>query len=259
MSPTQPNLFNQKPDANADAGADTDTDAAAPVTGASDAGPPATEAQAAGPGLSPADAEAVAQDPAAPAAAAVPWPPVPPRAAPGRPVCYVLEDYGLSNALILDRACREAGLPSPLRPLPGDPLGRRRAYVALSRRNAGGALALATGQAPPKKTHSESLARLLDAHRTDPALDVQLVPVSIFVGRSPDKASGWFSVLFSENWAIVGRSRRLLSILLNGRDTLVQFAAPVDMRGLLAEDLTPERTVRKLSRLLRTHFNRIRE
>src|SRR5690606_32086237 len=23
-----------------------------------------------------------------------------------RPVCYVLEDYGLSNALILDRACR---------------------------------------------------------------------------------------------------------------------------------------------------------
>ena len=25
----------------------------------------------------------------------------------GRPVCYVLEDYGLSNALILDRACRD--------------------------------------------------------------------------------------------------------------------------------------------------------
>src|SRR5690606_969367 len=183
-------------------------------------------------------------------------PQVPGELVDGRPVCYVLEDYGLSNALILDRACREAGLPSPLRPLPGDPLGRRRAYVALSRRNAGGALALATGQAPPKKTHSESLARRLDAHRTDPALGGQLVPVSIFVGRSPDKASGWFSVLFSENWAIVGRSRRLLSILLNGRDTLVQFAAPVDMRGLLAEDLTPERTVRKLSRLLRTHFNR---
>ena len=54
----------------------------------------------------------------------------------GRPVCYVLEDYGLSNALILDRACRDAGLPSPLQPLPGDPLGRKRAYVALSRRNA---------------------------------------------------------------------------------------------------------------------------
>ena len=112
-----------------------------------------------------------------------------------RPVCYVLEDYGLSNALILDRACRDAGLPSPLSPLPGDPLGRKRAYVALSRRNTGALIP----EAGSTKTHSGSLARLVQAHRANPALDVQLVPVSIFVGRSPDKASGWFSVLFSEN------------------------------------------------------------
>lgn len=177
-----------------------------------------------------------------------------------RPVCYVLEDYGLSNALILDRACRENGMPSPLRPLPGDPLGRKRAYVALSRRSANSALAaLAAGKPAPPRTHSESLARLLEAHREDPALDVQLVPVSIFVGQAPDRASGWFSVLFSENWALVGRFRRLLAILLNGRNTLVRFAAPVNLRGIIAEDLPPERTVRKLSRVLRTHFNRIRE
>ena len=75
----------------------------------------------------------------------------------GRPVCYVLEDYGISNALILDRACQEAGLPSPLTPLPGDPLGRKRAYVALSRRNANSTLGLAADMAvdlatgkPPK-------------------------------------------------------------------------------------------------------------
>ena len=172
-----------------------------------------------------------------------------------RPVCYVLEDYGLSNALILDRACRDAGMPSPLSPLPGDPLGRKRAYVALSRRNAG-ALIPEPGST---KTHSGSLARLLQAHRAQPELDVQLVPVSIFVGRSPDKASGWFSVLFSENWTIVGRFRRLLAILLNRRDTIVRFAAPVSIRDSIAEDLPPERTVRKLSRVLRTHFHRIRE
>ena len=172
-----------------------------------------------------------------------------------RPVCYVLEDYGLSNALILDRACRDAGLPPPLVPLPGDPLGRKRAYVALSRRNAS-ALIPEPGS---HKTHSGSLARLLQAHRAQPELDVQLVPVSIFVGRAPDKASGWFSVLFSENWTIVGRFRRLLAILLNGRATIVRFAAPVSIRDSIAEDLPPERTVRKLSRVLRTHFHRIRE
>ncbi len=177
-----------------------------------------------------------------------------------RPVCYVLEDYGLSNALILDKACSDAGLPSPLSPLPGDPLGRKRAYVALSRRSAASLLSNALGsEAGAKKTHSVALARLLQAHRADPSLDVQLVPVSIFVGRAPDKASGWFSVLFSENWAIVGRFRRLLAILLNGRDTIVRFSTPVSLRESVEEGLDPERTVRKLSRVLRTHFNRIRE
>ncbi len=174
----------------------------------------------------------------------------------GRPVCYVLEDYGLSNALILERACREAGLPSPLQPMAGDPLGRKRAYVALSRRHAN-ALGLLPG--PEHKTHSGSLARLLEAHRANPDLDVQLVPVSIFVGQAPNRSTGWFSVLFSENWTLVGRFRRLLALLLNGRDTLVQFAPPVALRGIVAEDLPPERTVRKLSRVLRTHFRRVRE
>ena len=175
----------------------------------------------------------------------------------GRPICYVLEDYGLSNALVLDRACRDAGLPSPLVPVPvpGDPLGRKRAYVALSRRNAS---TLIPDQVSAK-THSGSLAKLLEAHRLNPQLDVQLVPVSIFIGRAPDKQSGWFSVLFSENWAIVGRFRRLLAILLNGRGTIVRFAAPVSLRDTVAEGLDPERTVRKLSRVLRTHFHRIRE
>ncbi|MDQ3287204.1 MAG: glycerol-3-phosphate 1-O-acyltransferase PlsB [Pseudomonadota bacterium] len=177
-----------------------------------------------------------------------------------RPVCYVLEGYGLSNALILERACREAGLPSPLQPLPGDPVGRKRAYVALSRRNANplAALPALSGAPAPARSHSESLARLLEAHRQDPGLDVQLVPVSIFVGRSPDKSSGWFSVLFSENWALVGRFRRLLAIALNGRHTLVRFASPVSLRDSIREDLPPERTVRKLSRVLRTHFRLIR-
>lgn len=174
----------------------------------------------------------------------------------GRAVCYVLEAYGLSNVLILDKACRESGLPSPLVPLAGDLLGRKRAYLALSRRSSNSAL---LPEQRGAKTHSDSLARLLQAHRARPDLDVQLVPVSIFVGRAPDRHSGWFSVLFSENWVIVGRFRRLLSILLNGRNTIVRFAPPVSPRATVDEGLPPERTVRKLSRVLRTHFRRIRE
>ena len=101
-------------------------------------------------------------------------PPLPADLVDGRPVCYVVEDYGLSNALVLERACRQAGLPSPLQPLPGDPLGRKRAYVALSRRNAGSPLNRAAQLAqnkppPPVKRHSDSLARLLQALRRDSA------------------------------------------------------------------------------------------
>jgi glycerol-3-phosphate O-acyltransferase len=169
-----------------------------------------------------------------------------------RPICYVIENYGLSNMLILDRACREAGLPSPLVPLPGDPLGRKRSYVAISRR--GGTLF----SKPKNKNHSDGLSRLLMAHRLYPDQDVQLVPVSIFVGRAPDRQSGWFSVLFSENWALVGRFRRLLAILLNGRGTVVQFSPSVRVWEILGEELPHERSVRKTSRVLRAHFRRIR-
>ena len=159
----------------------------------------------------------------------------------GRPVVYVLEDYGLSNALILDKACREAGLPSPLQPLPGDPLQRKRAYLALSRRSSSTAL---IPEQRGAKTHSDSLAKLLEAHRLTPGLDVHLVPVSIFVGRAPDRQSGWFAVLFSENWALVGRFRRLLAVLLNGRTTIVRFSPPVSLRQTVVEGLPPERTLR---------------
>ena len=158
-------------------------------------------------------------------------PPVPSQLIDGRPVCYVLEDYGLSNALILERACREAGLPSPLRAAAGRSAraqARLRRAVApqcrqrAQRRCEPGAGPPATARRTPARWRA-----CCEAHRDDPALDVQLVPVSIFVGRAPDKNSGWFSVLFSENWTLVGRFRRLLAILLNGRDTLVQFAPPV--------------------------------
>ncbi|WP_373401946.1 hypothetical protein, partial [Klebsiella pneumoniae] len=89
-------------------------------------------------------------------------------------------DYGLSNALILDKACRQAGLPSPLVPLAGDPTGRKRAYLALSRRSSSNSL---IPEQRGAKTHSDSLAKVLQAHRVRDDLDVHLVPVSIFVGR----------------------------------------------------------------------------
>jgi len=171
---------------------------------------------------------------------------------PDLPVCYAIERYGLSNVLILEQACRDAGLPSPLVAMDGDMAGQGRAVVALSRRQG-----FWFGR-PRNRTHSEGLANLIAALKANPALDVQIVPVSIFVGRAPDRQSGWFRVLFAENWAIVGRFRRLLAVLLNGRNTIVRFSAPVSLRSVLLEEMSQELAVRKISRVLRAHFRRIR-
>ncbi|MDE2317514.1 MAG: glycerol-3-phosphate 1-O-acyltransferase, partial [Xanthomonadaceae bacterium] len=170
----------------------------------------------------------------------------------GVPVCYVIERDGFSDALILDRACREAGLPSPLQPLAGT--RRKRSVFALMRRD---------GWLFGRKRHrspTEPLGQLVQSLEGLPERDIQIVPVSIYVGRAPNRESGWFSVLFSENWVMVGRFRRLLAVLLNGRDTTVHFAEPVSLREVLAEsgELPPPRFARKLARVLRTHFRRIR-
>jgi len=173
---------------------------------------------------------------------------------PARPVIYVTERYGLSDTLILEQACREAGLPEPLQPLQLGPLRRPRAMFALARREP-----WLIGRRKPR-SQSQTLTALFGLLRAYPDLDAQLVPVSIFVGRAPDRDSGWFRVLFSENWVVVGRFRRLLALLLNGRDTIVQFAPPVPLRETIAAagDAPADRQVRKMSRVLRVHFRRVR-
>jgi glycerol-3-phosphate O-acyltransferase len=168
------------------------------------------------------------------------------------PVCYVIERDGFSDALILERACREAGLPSPMQPLTGT--RRKRSVFALARRD-GWLFGRNRHRAP-----YEPLGQLVRSLEGEPQRDIQIVPVSIYVGRAPSRESGWFSVLFSENWVMVGRFRRLLALLLNGRDTVVHFSAPVSLRSVADEagDIRPERFARKIARVLRTHFRRIR-
>jgi len=169
-----------------------------------------------------------------------------------RPVVYLLERYGAINAVILEEACRAHGMPAPLLPMPGGHLPKARSLLALSRREG---LFL---RRPRQRTHSAGLAQVVRAVETNVGLDIQVVPVSIFVGRAPQRESGWFRVLFSENWAVVGRFRRMLSLLLNGRDTIVHFSAAVSLRDVVAEGLDTERTVRKASRVMRAHFRRLR-
>lgn len=167
-----------------------------------------------------------------------------------RPVLYLLEQHGLSSALILEQACLEAGWPLPSQRLPGL---RRRSWFALGRHR---------GWFTPRanlRDRNERIRSLLADVSAEPGLaEVQLVPVSIYVGRAPDRNSGWFKVLFAENWVVVGRFRRLLALLFNGRNTLVQFSAAIERHSALDPQIPLESSARKLARVLRVHFRRTR-
>ncbi len=168
------------------------------------------------------------------------------------PLLYILERPGTSNLLILEEACRSAGLPPPLRRTEPVSLGtRQRAVIVLHPR-----ISRFSNRRP--STYPPELRELLRMVEDNPELDVRLLPVSIFVGRAPGREASWFRVLFSENWVMVGGFQRLVALLLNGRDTLVHFSRPVSLREVAAEGLPPERAARKSARVLRTHFRRVR-
>ncbi len=170
----------------------------------------------------------------------------------GKPVCYVMDNYALSSVLILDQVCEEHGLARPLHAIPGLDGPEGRAYAVLRRLK--GILI----RRPSTRRSSEVLRRLVDLCDADRDLDVLLVPVTVLVGRIPDKSTGLAKILFAENWEVAGRFRRFFSTLINGRDTLVQFSQPISLQELSSEELGPARNLRKVSRILRVHLRSVK-
>ncbi len=168
-----------------------------------------------------------------------------------RSVCYVMDSYALSSVLILDSCCEAEDRVRPLLPLVGVP-GAARSYAVLRRLRG-----VFIRRQDPRR-HSAMLALLIEKSWADPQLDIQLVPVTVLVGQRPTQESGLTRNIFAENWEIAGRVRRLFSTLVNGRRTFVQFSRPISLRELAAEGLEAPLALRKVSRILRVHFKRVR-
>ncbi|MFK7886028.1 MAG: glycerol-3-phosphate 1-O-acyltransferase PlsB [Gammaproteobacteria bacterium] len=165
-------------------------------------------------------------------------------------VVYVLDIRGISNALVVEQVCEKMGLPRPF--AAGDEPDALPSLVYL--REMRGVISRRIDPRLPA-----GLDRLIDHVDIGEGPDVCIVPVSIFWGRSPEKEKSSLKVLFADSWSVVGRFRKMLTILLHGRNTLVQFSTPAMLSQMLAEGLTRERALRKLSRVLRVHFRRRRE
>lgn len=168
-----------------------------------------------------------------------------------RPVFYALQSPSLSDLAVVDTECRKAGLPRPILPVAVGNLLEPAAFFYLTpepdwlgRQDKRGA--------PP------TLERLVSAISQNASEDAQIIPVSVFWGQSPDSESSPWKLLFADSWAVTGRLRRLVSILILGRKTRVQFSAPIHLRGLIEENKGHERTLRMTQRILRVHFRNLK-
>lgn len=172
---------------------------------------------------------------------------------PTKPVCYVLQDHHLSNLLVLFEESQRAGLPSADARLRLGSSVFPHAALCLKRKHSFGATAR------ERYAHPALMTALVRETLNDTKLDVQIVPVVILWGRNPDKEESILKALFSETWRQPGPLRRLLTILVHGRNVLVRFNAPISLRSFASEGLDEEQALRKLARVLRVHFRRQRQ
>src|SRR5690606_25620168 len=172
---------------------------------------------------------------------------------PAQPVVYVLQPSALSSRLVLEQECRRLGLPSAQQPLTIGGEHLRRSFFFLYGRR---------GQMFRRRQSpilTARLKQLVHAVNTDANLDVQIVPVTLLWGRAPDKERSLFKLLLSDPWAVAGRLQKLLIILIHGRNTFVQFNKPISLRQVTSTVRTEELATRKLARILRVHFRRVRQ
>ncbi len=173
---------------------------------------------------------------------------------PDKPVCYVLQYSSLSARLVLENACIRSNLPSSQgKLLLGNDTIRRSFFFLYERQGRG----LKRRQSP---TVTGRLKQIVYDLTEDGDVDVQIVPVSIFWGRSPVKEKSWLQLLTSESWSVASPLQQLLIILLHGRRTYVQFGQAQSLRDICQDSQDdPARAARKVARTLRVHFRRVRQ
>jgi glycerol-3-phosphate O-acyltransferase len=162
------------------------------------------------------------------------------------PVCYVLEQRSAVDLAVLQDTCVRLKLARPRkRLLEGAKDLRSFFYLSQPR---------GFWDERPDRRLPPQLRQMVDALRTNPRLDIDLVPVAVYWSRAPQKERSWFRLLFVEDWALTTRARRFMQVLVNGRDALIQFDDPISLRNLLGEQIGVAVRGRRVARTLRALY-----
>ncbi|MFQ3230422.1 glycerol-3-phosphate 1-O-acyltransferase PlsB [Reinekea sp.] len=163
---------------------------------------------------------------------------------------YVLEHQSTADALVVDYQLQQLGLAG---------LHERMAITATEDEKA--LLTVHPRKSVLRRSHQSITPRIqafIDYLAVNPEEDILLVPIALYWGRAADTKSTILSALLSSNWTVVGRFRKLLTVLFNGRDTYLEINSPISLRQLLDESEDTSKITRKVARVLRVHFRHVR-
>lgn len=149
------------------------------------------------------------------------------KTAPKKVVCYVLQNYSRSNALVVDGETRRLNLQPALDEMSLDQHRERSAVIFLQHHSETSFIQNKDHSFPPR------LIRLIEFLEKNPDYDVDLVPVTVLWGRSPDKEDSLFKLLFTDTWATPSRVKQLMNIGLHGRQSFIEFHAAQSLRDLM--------------------------
>ena len=126
---------------------------------------------------------------------------------PNRPVVYVLGTRSWGDLFILDRICRDQGLPVPRRTGTSFPAADRPGVLYLP-------ALLET------RIRQTELSGVVEGAAADPAFDAQVVPVSVYWGRDPGQETSLWKLLFADS-VQAGAIRKLFIMLVNSRNVYI--------------------------------------
>ncbi len=182
-------------------------------------------------------------------------------------ICYVLSSKSLTERLLLSYVSRKFALPHSEQAIiftneqpDGGDYCETASYLALHR-GYYRELGLFGPSGLPKHTLSPRLVRIMAHLLEHPEQDVQLVPVSIFLGRSPGQSQNKRNLFNDQRGWLRQAIKQVSDIVFHGRHTLMHFAEPVSLQELIStsEQATLNQHSRKAARLLRVHFRQVRQ
>ncbi len=164
-----------------------------------------------------------------------------------RPIIYILPFRSNTDLMTLRSSTQElGGLPDPLSPLEidGKPYIR---YVYISD---GPSVFGSDGVLPQESI--DLFTALLEQHKQDAELDLQVIPAAILWGRKPGKEESHKPVLRPLNGP-----EKFCTILGRGRDCMVRLSTPpVSLRYMADNHGTDDSIAHKLARVAKIHFSR---